>query len=113
MNTSIIDSFRKDLREATRSLEEKYGVKIDLGTSSYNETEFRFKTTVTKVGTSTPSKLSGNNVWTVGMVVGINHRKVDKNKKFTITKINAKSITVEEVNGVWRAKVTPSLLVKI
>jgi hypothetical protein len=47
------------------------------------------------------------------MVVGINHRKVDKNKKFTITKINAKSITVEEVNGNLRAKVTPSLLVKI
>ena len=53
----------------------------------------------------------------VGDVVGIDHKKINKNDQFKINKINGKTITVEKINvGNGRIgaqmRVSPSLLVK-
>ena len=52
------------------------------------------------------------NSFRVGDKVGINHRKIDSNSIFTITKINNKNIKVKGfgVNDIYT--VSPSLLVK-
>tara|TARA_B100000767_G_scaffold218526_1_gene206426 strand:+ start:137 stop:427 length:291 start_codon:yes stop_codon:yes gene_type:complete len=53
----------------------------------------------------------------VGDIVGIDHKKINKNDQFKINKINGKTITVEKINvGNGRIgaqmRVSPSLLVK-
>ena len=46
----------------------------------------------------------------VGDIVGIDHKKIDPNKTFRITKINNKNIKVSGDDGSYT--VSPSLLVK-
>tara|TARA_R110000772_G_scaffold133355_1_gene241780 strand:- start:92 stop:382 length:291 start_codon:yes stop_codon:yes gene_type:complete len=53
----------------------------------------------------------------VGDIVGIDHKKINKNDQFKINKINGKTITVEKINvGNGRVgaqmRVSPSLLFK-
>ena len=53
----------------------------------------------------------------VGDIVGIDHKKINKNDQFKINKINGKTITVEKINvGNGRIgaqmRVSPSLLFK-
>ena len=51
--------------------------------------------------------------FSVGDVVGIDHKKVDPNKNFRIFKINSKNIKVsEEGNRLQEYTVSPSLLVR-
>ena len=51
--------------------------------------------------------------FSVGDVVGIDHKKVDPNKNFRIFKINSKNIRVkEEGNRLQEYTVSPSLLVR-
>ena len=51
--------------------------------------------------------------FSVGYVVGIDHKKVDPNKNFRIFKINSKNIRVqEEGNRLQEYTVSPSLLVR-
>ena len=55
--------------------------------------------------------------FTIGDIVGINHKKVNPNQEFEIIKINNKNIKVRAINvGVGQVgglfTVTPSLLIK-
>jgi intergrase/recombinase len=53
--------------------------------------------------------------FSVGDVVNIDHKKIDSNQKFRITKINSKNIKVQSIVGDGRVggiyTVSPSLLV--
>ena len=42
----MVDNFRTDFESAVKVLEQKYNVKVDLGSITYNSTSFRAKVTV-------------------------------------------------------------------
>ena len=62
-----------------------------------------------RVGKAQP-KLSASD-FSVGDKVGINHRKINKEDIFTITKINNKNIKVTDSDGAGFT-VSPGLLIK-
>jgi hypothetical protein len=108
-----VQRFRVDFEKAVDQLERDFGVTISLGTIRYDANELRAKMTA-RVGEATP--LPTKNDFKVGDVVGIDHKKVDKNDRFTIIKINSKNIKVEKITTPDRVgaiiNVSPSLLIK-
>lgn len=48
-----VKNFREDYVKLMTELENKYGLKLDIGTIRYNENELRFKTTLKSVGEQT------------------------------------------------------------
>ena len=102
-----VKEFRSDFQLAVAKLEKQYGCNISLGTISFDGSELRSKMTARKgEKIETLSKDDFN----VGDMVGINHKKINPNETFKITKINNKNIKVQGDNGSYT--VTPSLLVK-
>ena len=83
-STQKVREFRNDFQRAITQLEKDHGVTISLGTIRYDASELRAKMTA-RVGEATP--LSTKNDFKVGDVVGIDHKKVDKDDRFTIIKI--------------------------
>jgi hypothetical protein len=122
-NKQNVREFRSDFQQAVAQLEKDYGVNISLGNISFNGQELRSKMTAQKGEQIIRAKKDD---FQVGDIVGINHKKVNKNDEFKINKIShlnsllqsdGKTITVEKINvGNGRIgaqmRVTPSLLVK-
>ena len=114
LNKQKVQSFRGDFAKAVAQLEKQYGVNIDLGTIRFDANELRAKMTAT-LGEKVAQASRGD--FRVGDVVWIDHRKVNKNDRFSIVKINAKNIKVEKIvdgNLVGAfINVSPGLLVKV
>ena len=114
LNKQKVTEFRGDFEKAVAQLEKDYGVAISLGAISFNSNELRAKMTA-KVGSPVVRYII--NDFQVGDIVGINHKKVNKNDEFEIIKINAKNVKVQKINvGDGRIgalmSVSPGLLVK-
>lgn len=104
-----VQLFRKDFQEAIKSLEEKYSCHVSLGTLRYDEGEVRGKMTAVKGKTLAEKKSEIR--FKVGETVKVNHKKVDPESRFTILKINKKSIRIQNKNNVFHTiKLSPSLL---
>ena len=104
-----VQLFRKDFQEAIMGLEEKYGCHISLGTLRYDSNEVRGKMTAVKGKTLAEKKSEIR--FKVGETVKVNHKKVDPESRFTILKINKKSIRIQNKNNVFHTiKLSPSLL---
>jgi hypothetical protein len=114
LNKQKVTEFRSEFATAVQQLEKKFGVNITLGTISFSASELRAKMTAT-VGDKVVKSTKNN--FRVGDVVWIDHRKVNKNDRFSIVKINAKNIKVEKIvdgNLVGAfINVSPGLLVKV
>ena len=108
MNRQLARDFRVDFAKAVESLEEKYGMNIELGNISYTNTEIKTKLTATK-GERMPTLDTKD--FTVGDLVGINHKRVEKNASFKVIKINKMKIKVEGRDN-ENYSVHPSLLFK-
>lgn len=110
MTKTEVQNFRVDFDQAVRTLEEKYGVTIKLGTIRYDANELRAKMTATK---GERGETFTKDDFKVGDTVKINHKKVDPKEQFRIVKINQKNIKVQKINGLGQYTVSPSLLVKL
>ena len=115
-NKQNVREFRSDFQQAVAQLEKDYGVNISLGNISFNGQELRSKMTAQKGEQIIRAKKDD---FQVGDIVGINHKKVNKNDEFKINKINGKTITVEKINvsngrigAGGQMRVSPGLLVK-
>jgi len=114
MTKQEVQSFRGDFQKAVAQLEEQYGVNISLGTIRYDVNGLSSKMKAEKGDKVVRATKDDFNV---GDIVGIAHKKINKNDEFKILKINGKTITVEKMNvGNGRIgaqmRVSPSLLVK-
>lgn len=107
MTKQEVQTFRGDFQKAVAQLEEQYGVNISLGTIRYDENGLGAKMKAEK-GEKVVRATRAD--FQVGDVVGINHKKVNPNDKFTIVKINNKNIKVKGSTGM--INVSPSLLIK-
>jgi hypothetical protein len=106
--------FRGEFAIAIQQLEKDFGVNISLGTISFNSNELRAKLTAT-VGDAVERPT--RNDFRSGDIVWIDHKKIDKEDRFSIIKINNKNIKVQKiVDGGDRIgafiNVSPSLLRK-
>ena len=104
-----VQLFRKDFQESIKSLEEKYGCHISLGTLRYDEGEVRGKMTAVK-GKKLAEKKSENR-FRVGDKVKINHKTIPSNNRYKIIKINKKTIKVQSLDNQFNIiKLSPGLL---
>jgi|TARA_B110000503_G_scaffold73751_1_gene113952 hypothetical protein len=106
--------FRQDFQSTVANLEKQYGVNISLGPIGFDENGLSAKMKAEK-----GAKIirATKNDFEVGDIVGIDHKKINKNDEFEILKINAKNIKVQKINvGDGRVgalmNVSPGLLVK-
>ena len=114
MTKQEVQKFRGDFQQAVAQLEKQYGVNVSLGTIRFDVNGLSAKMKAEK-----GEKIirATKDDFQVGDIVGINHKKVNKNDEFKINKINGKTITVEKINvGNGRIgaqmRVSPGLLVK-
>lgn len=107
-NELTVGKFRKDFQSSMAELEEKYGVTINLGTLTYDETSIRGKMTALKG--EREEELSKDD-FIIGETVKIAHKKVLPTEKFKIIKINSKNVKVEGDRGI--VNVSPQLLRKL
>ena len=107
LNKQKVQEFRGEFLKSVEQLEKDFGVVISLGTISFNADELRAKITA-RVGDST--QISSRNDFKVGDIVGINHKKINSERRFKIDKINSKNIKVSELEGYAMMTVSPSLL---
>ena len=114
MTKQEVQKFRGDFQQAVAQLEKQYGVNVSLGTIRFDVNGLSAKMKAEK-----GEKIirATKDDFQVGDIVGINHKKVNKNDEFKINKINGKTITVEMIKGVSgrvgaQMRVSPSLLVK-
>ena len=113
ITTNLIDNFKRDLKASLLELEKKYGVVANTGTVTYDNSEFRFKTIITEGKRTAPIKRATSSSFMFGDRVKVNHPKVAGSRKFTVTKVNRKSVKIAEIGGYASLKVSPSLLEKI
>ena len=114
MTKQEVKLFRGDFQKAVAQLEEQYGVNISLGTIRFDVNGLSAKMKAEK-GEKIVRATRAD--FTIGDVVGINHKKVNPNQEFEVIKINSKNIKVKAINvGVGQVgglfTVTPSLLIK-
>lgn len=111
LNKQKVQSFRGDFAKAVAQLEKQYGVTIALGTIRFDANELRAKMTAT-VGEKVAQASRGD--FRVGDVIWIDHKRVSKDDRFRIIKINAKNIKVEKIVDDGRVgalmNVSPSLM---
>lgn len=101
--------FRIDFQKSVKELEEKYGVKVNLGNIRFNDYELRSKLTATKTSDVKRYEISD---YRVGDVVFIDHKKVDPITTFEILKINRKNVKVRNRDNSSVYNVSPSFLRK-
>ena len=114
MTKQEVKTFRGDFQKAVAQLEEQYGVNISLGTIRFDVNGLSAKMKAEK-GEKIIRATRAD--FTIGDIVGINHKKVNPNQEFEIIKINSKNIKVKAINvGVGQVgglfTVTPGLLIK-
>ena len=94
LNKQKVTEFRGEFQKAVAQLEEEFGVNISLGTISFSANELRAKMTAT-VGEKVTQASRGD--FRVGDVIWIDHKRVSKDDRFRIVKINNKNIKVEKI----------------
>ena len=94
LDKAKVSEFRGDFANAVAQLEKQYGMNITLGTISFNSNELKAKMTAT-VGNKVIQPSKGD--FRVGDVVWIDHKKVQKDDRFSVIKINGKNIKVEKI----------------
>ena len=114
MTKQEVQTFRGDFQKAVAQLEEQYGVNISLGTIRFDVNGLSAKMKAEK-GEKIVRATRAD--FTIGDIVGINHKKVNPNDEFKIIKINSKNIKVVKINVpsgniAGEIRVSPSLLVK-
>ena len=109
-NELTVDKFRKDFQSSMAELEEKYGVTINLGTLTYDETSIRGKMTALK---GKREKEFDRNDFNIGDTVKINHTKALPTSVFEIIKMNKKNFKVMNVENRRLVNVPPQLLIKL
>ena len=114
MTKQEVKSFRGDFQKAVAQLEAQYGVNISLGTIRFDESGLSAKMKAEK-GEKIIRATRAD--FTIGDIVGINHKKVNPTQEFEVIRINSKNIKVRAINvGKGQVggliNVTPSLLVK-
>jgi hypothetical protein len=107
MTREEVRKFRDDFQSSVANLEKQYGVNISLGTINYDLDGLSVKMKAEKG--EKVERLSKSD-FRVGDIVGINHKKVNKNDEYEIVKINNKNIKVVGDKGY--INVSPGLLVK-
>jgi hypothetical protein len=107
MTKQEVKSFRGDFQKAVAQLEAQYGVNISLGTIRFDQNGLSAKMKAEKGEKIIRAEKDD---FQVGDIVGINHKKVNKNDEFEVIKINAKNVKVRGVRGLM--SVSPGLLVK-
>tara|TARA_R110000796_G_scaffold212_1_gene843 strand:+ start:1739 stop:2065 length:327 start_codon:yes stop_codon:yes gene_type:complete len=107
MTKEEVQKFRGDFQSAVVNLEKQYGVNISLGTIGFDVNGLSAKMKAEK-----GEKIirATKDDFQVGDIVGINHKKVNKNDEYEIVKINNKNIKVVGDKGY--INVSPGLLVK-
>ena len=116
MTKQEVQKFRGDFQQAVAQLEKQYGVNVSLGTIRFDVNGLSAKMKAEK---GEQIIRATKDDFQVGDIVGINHKKVNKNDEFKINKINGKTITVEKINvsngrigAGGQMRVSPGLLVK-
>jgi len=112
MTKQAVKSFRGDFQKAVAQLEAQYGVNISLGTIRFNEDGLSAKMKAEKGEKIVRANKAD---FTIGDIVGINHKKIDSNQEFEVIKINNKNIKVRAINvdGIGgEYTVSPSMLIK-
>ena len=114
MTKQEVQTFRGDFQQAVAQLEKQYGVNISLGTIRFDVNGLSAKMKAEK-GEKIIRATRAD--FTIGDIVGINHKKVNPNQEFEVIKINSKNVKVKAINvgggqigGLFT--VTPSLLIK-
>tara|TARA_B110000238_G_scaffold5752_1_gene5679 strand:- start:100 stop:426 length:327 start_codon:yes stop_codon:yes gene_type:complete len=102
-----VQKFRGDFQLAVAQLEKQYGVNVSLGTIRFDVNGLSAKMKAEKGEKIIRAEKDD---FQVGDIVGINHKKVNKNDEFEVIKINAKNVKVRGVRGLM--SVSPGLLVK-
>ena len=114
MTKQEVQQFRVDFQKAVAQLENQYGVNIGLGTIRFDVNGLR---ATMKAEKGEKIVRATKDDFKVGDIVGIDHKKVNKNDEFKIIKINSKNIKVVKVNVpngniAGEIRVSPSLLFK-
>jgi uncharacterized protein YajQ (UPF0234 family) len=114
MTKQEVQKFRGDFQQAVAQLEKQYGVNVSLGTIRFDVNGLSAKMKAEK---GEQIIRATKDDFQVGDIVGINHKKVNKNDEFEVLKINAKNVKVQKINvGDGRIgalmSVSPGLLVK-
>ena len=107
MTKQEVQKFRGDFQQAVAQLEKQYGVNVSLGTIRFDVNGLSAKMKAEKGEKIIRAEKDD---FQVGDIVGINHKKVNKNDEFEVIKINAKNVKVRGVRGLM--SVSPGLLVK-
>ena len=107
LNKQKVTEFRVEFGKAVEQLEKDFGVVISLGTIRFDVNGLSAKMKAEK---GVKIIRATKNDFNVGDIVGINHKKVNKNDEFEVIKINGKNIKVVGDKGY--ISVSPSLLVK-
>lgn len=107
MTKQEVQKFRGDFQKAVAQLEKQYGVNVSLGTIRFDVNGLSAKMKAEK---GEQIIRATKNDFQVGDIVGINHKKVNKNDEFEVIKINGKNIKVRGASGLL--SVSPGLLVK-
>ena len=102
-----VQKFRGDFQLAVAQLEKQYGVNVSLGTIRFDVNGLSAKMKAEKGEKIIRAEKDD---FQVGDIVGINHKKVNKNDEFKVIKINAKNVKLQGDYGLM--SVSPSLLVK-
>ena len=102
-----VQKFRGDFQLAVAQLEKQYGVNVSLGTIRFDQNGLSAKMKAEK-----GEKIirATKNDFQIGDIVGINHKKVNKNDEFEVIKINAKNVKLRGDYGLM--SVSSGLLVK-
>ena len=102
-----VQKFRGDFQLAVAQLEKQYGVNVSLGTIRFDVNGLSAKMKAEK---GEQIIRATKDDFKVGDIVGINHKKVNKNDEFEVLKINAKNVKLRGDYGLM--SVSPGLLVK-
>ena len=114
MTKQEVQKFRGDFQQAVAQLEKQYGVNVSLGTIRFDVNGLSAKMKAEK---GEQIIRATKDDFQVGDIVGINHKKVNKNDEFEVLKINAKNVKVQKINIGFSIigslmSVSPGLLVK-
>ena len=107
MTKAEVTEFRGEFAIAVQQLEKEFGVNISLGTIRYDVNGLSAKMKAEK---GEKIVRATKNDFQIGDIVGINHKKVNKNDEFEVIKINAKNVKLRGDYGLM--SVSPGLLVK-
>ena len=107
MTKTEVTEFRGEFAIAVQQLEKEFGINISLGTIRYDVNGLSAKMKAEK-----GEKIirATKNDFQIGDIVGINHKKVNKNDEFEVIKINAKNVKLRGDYGLM--SVSPGLLIK-